>query len=149
MSWKREASGLDPEAIHGRRQIGKSELVRQSIADRHDAVYYQAVQGTATTQLRRFVEAAATTYPDITDAVFSSELLSASKYFNRTAVSDSTIGRWCEQCCVFPLATQPDRHRRATPVETNIIKNMVQNSLLLIGNSVGSVADPKSASDNF
>jgi AAA+ ATPase superfamily predicted ATPase len=29
-------------------------------------VYYQAVQGTATTQLRRFVEAATTTYPDIT-----------------------------------------------------------------------------------
>jgi hypothetical protein len=28
-------------------------------------VYYQAVQGTATTQLRRLVEAAATTYPDI------------------------------------------------------------------------------------
>ena len=52
--------------IYGRRQIGKSELVRQSIADRDDAVYYQAVQGTATTQLRRFVEAAATTYPDIT-----------------------------------------------------------------------------------
>ncbi len=52
--------------IYGRRQIGKSELVRQSIADRDEAVYYQAVQGTATTQLRRFVESAATTYPDIT-----------------------------------------------------------------------------------
>ena len=52
--------------VYGRRQIGKSELVRRSIADRDDAVYYQAVQGTATTQLRRFVEAAATTYPDIT-----------------------------------------------------------------------------------
>jgi len=52
--------------VYGRRQIGKSELVSQSIADRDDAVYYQAVQGTATTQLRRFVEAAATTYPGIT-----------------------------------------------------------------------------------
>ena len=29
-------------------------------------MYYQAVQGTGTTQLRRFVEAAETTYPDIT-----------------------------------------------------------------------------------
>jgi AAA+ ATPase superfamily predicted ATPase len=29
-------------------------------------VYYQAVQGTPTTQLRRFVEAAASSYPDIT-----------------------------------------------------------------------------------
>ncbi|RJX50331.1 ATP-binding protein [Halonotius pteroides] len=52
--------------VYGRRQIGKSELVRQSIADRDSAVYYQAVQGTATTQLRRFVEAASTTYPSIT-----------------------------------------------------------------------------------
>ncbi|WP_129113972.1 ATP-binding protein [Halegenticoccus tardaugens] len=52
--------------VYGRRQIGKSELVRQSIIDRDDAVYYQAVQGTATTQLRRFIEAAAATYPDIT-----------------------------------------------------------------------------------
>lgn len=52
--------------IDGHRQIGKSELVHQSIADRNDAVYYQAVQGPATTQLRRFVEAAATTYPDST-----------------------------------------------------------------------------------
>ncbi|MFC6990342.1 ATP-binding protein [Haladaptatus sp. GCM10025707] len=52
--------------IYGRRQIGKSELVRQSIADRDGAVYYQAVQGTETTQLRRFIEAAATTYPDST-----------------------------------------------------------------------------------
>lgn len=51
--------------VYGRRQIGKSELVRQVIRDREDAVYYQAVQGTPTTQRRRFVEAAATQYPAI------------------------------------------------------------------------------------
>ncbi|AWB28328.1 ATP-binding protein [Halococcoides cellulosivorans] len=61
-----ESDAAELAIIYGRRQIGKSELVRRSIADRDDAVYYQAVQGTATTQLRRFVEAAATTYPDIT-----------------------------------------------------------------------------------
>jgi len=61
-----ESDTAELAIIYGRRQIGKSELVRQSIADHDDAVYYQAVQGTATTQLRRFVEAAATTYPDIT-----------------------------------------------------------------------------------
>ncbi len=61
-----ESDAAELAIIYGRRQIGKSELVRQSIVDRDDAVYYQAVQGTATTQLRRFVEAAATTYPDIT-----------------------------------------------------------------------------------
>jgi AAA+ ATPase superfamily predicted ATPase len=30
--------------IYGRRRLGKSELVRQSIADRDDAAYYQAVE---------------------------------------------------------------------------------------------------------
>jgi len=62
-----ESDDSELAVIYGRRQIGKSKLVRQSIADRDDAVYYQAVQGTATTQRRRFVEAAATTYPAITD----------------------------------------------------------------------------------
>lgn len=61
-----ESDSPELAVVYGRRQIGKSELVRQSIADRDDAVYYQAVQGTPATQLRRFVEAAATTYPDIT-----------------------------------------------------------------------------------
>ncbi|SNR68920.1 hypothetical protein SAMN06266787_1116 [Halorubrum ezzemoulense] len=62
-----ESDAAELAVIYGRRQIGKSELVRRSIADRDDAVYYQAVQGTATTQRRRFVEAAATTYPEITE----------------------------------------------------------------------------------
>lgn len=61
-----ESGEAELAIVYGRRQIGKSELVRQSIIDRDDAVYYQAVQGTATTQLRRFVEAAAATYPDTT-----------------------------------------------------------------------------------
>jgi AAA+ ATPase superfamily predicted ATPase len=53
--------------VYGRRQIGKSELVRKSIRDRTDAVYYEAVQGTPRTQRARFVEAAAERYPGITD----------------------------------------------------------------------------------
>jgi AAA+ ATPase superfamily predicted ATPase len=61
-----ESGAAELAIVYGRRQIGKSGLVRRSIADRDDAVYYQAVQGTATTQRRRFVEAAATTYPDVT-----------------------------------------------------------------------------------
>jgi AAA+ ATPase superfamily predicted ATPase len=60
-----ESGTAELAIVYGRRQIGKSELVRQSIADRDEAVYYQAVQGTATTQLARFVEAAAATYPGI------------------------------------------------------------------------------------
>jgi AAA+ ATPase superfamily predicted ATPase len=51
--------------VYGRRQIGKSELVRESIRDRTDAVYYEAVQGTPRRQRARFVEAAADRYPGI------------------------------------------------------------------------------------
>jgi len=50
--------------IYGRRRLGKSELVRQSIAGRDDAVYYQAVESTAQNQLEQFV--------DTTTARFSS-----------------------------------------------------------------------------
>lgn len=53
--------------VYGRRQIGKSELVLESIRDRADAVYYQAIRGTPETQRTRFIEAAAEAYPGITD----------------------------------------------------------------------------------
>lgn len=61
-----ESDDAELAVLYGRRQIGKSELVRRSIADRDDAIYYQAVQGTATTQLERFVEAAADVFPGVT-----------------------------------------------------------------------------------
>ncbi|SNR62596.1 ATP-binding protein [Halorubrum vacuolatum] len=70
-----ESDVAELAVIYGRRQIGKTALVRQSISNRDDAVYYQAVQGTPTTQLRRFVEAAATVYPDITTVKEEWELL--------------------------------------------------------------------------
>jgi len=53
--------------VYGRRQIGKSELVLESVRDRPDAVYYQAIRGTPETQRTRFVEAAAEAYPGIAD----------------------------------------------------------------------------------
>ena len=49
--------------IYGRRRLGKSELVRQSIADRDDAVYYQAVESTAQNQLEQFVDTAIASFP--------------------------------------------------------------------------------------
>jgi len=51
--------------LYGRRRLGKSELVRQSIADRDDAVYYQAVESTAQNQLEQFAEAAAAQFPSV------------------------------------------------------------------------------------
>jgi hypothetical protein len=51
--------------IYGRRRLGKSELVRQSIADRDDAVYYQAVESTAQNQLEQFVDTATAQFPSL------------------------------------------------------------------------------------
>jgi AAA+ ATPase superfamily predicted ATPase len=51
--------------IYGRRRLGKSELVRQSIADRDDAVYYQAVESTAQNQLEQFVDVATAQFPSL------------------------------------------------------------------------------------
>ena len=49
--------------IYGRRRLGKSELVRQSIDDRDDAVYYQAIESTAPNQLEQFVDTATARFP--------------------------------------------------------------------------------------
>jgi hypothetical protein len=51
--------------IYGRRRLGKSELVRQSIAGRDDAIYYQAVESTAQNQLEQFVDAATAAFPSV------------------------------------------------------------------------------------
>jgi len=51
--------------IYGRRRLGKSELVRQSIADRDDAIYYQAVESTAQNQLEQFVDTATAQFPSL------------------------------------------------------------------------------------
>ncbi|WP_114578669.1 ATP-binding protein [Saliphagus sp. LR7] len=53
-----ESETADFVVIYGRRRLGKSELVRQSIAERDDAVYYQAVESTAQNQREQFVETA-------------------------------------------------------------------------------------------
>ncbi|MGM0718697.1 MAG: ATP-binding protein [Halobacteriota archaeon] len=51
--------------IYGRRRLGKSELVRQSIAEREDAVYYQAVESTAQNQLEQFADTATAQFPSL------------------------------------------------------------------------------------
>jgi AAA+ ATPase superfamily predicted ATPase len=53
--------------IYGRRRLGKSELVRQSIADHDDAVYWQAEKGTPHAQRTEFVDAASDIYPFVED----------------------------------------------------------------------------------
>ena len=60
-----ESKMADFVVIYGRRRLGKSELVRQSIADRDDAVYYQAVESTAPNQLEQFVDVATAQFPSL------------------------------------------------------------------------------------
>lgn len=51
--------------LYGRRRLGKSELVRQSLEGREDAVYYQAVESTAHNQLEQFVRAVTEQFPEL------------------------------------------------------------------------------------
>jgi len=44
--------------VYRRRRLAKSELVRQSITNREDAIYYQAVESTAQNQREQFVDVA-------------------------------------------------------------------------------------------
>ncbi|RQG94686.1 ATP-binding protein [Natrarchaeobius chitinivorans] len=60
-----ESETADFIVIYGRRRLGKSELVRQSIDERDDAIYYQAVESTAPNQLEQFVETATAQYPSL------------------------------------------------------------------------------------
>ncbi|GAB7093931.1 ATP-binding protein [Halolamina litorea] len=60
-----DSETADFVVIYGRRRLGKSELVRQSIVDRDDAIYYQAVESTAQNQLEQFVDAAAGQFPSL------------------------------------------------------------------------------------
>lgn len=60
-----ESETADFIVIYGRRRLGKSELVRQSIKDRDDAIYYQAVESTAPNQLEQFVDTATAQFPSL------------------------------------------------------------------------------------
>jgi len=52
--------------IFGRRRLGKTALVKQSIKKYEDAVVYQAKQKTTALQLQQFIDAAAEFYPGVT-----------------------------------------------------------------------------------
>lgn len=53
--------------IFGRRRLGKTQLVQQSLSDRENAVVFQATETTARIQRDEFVDTAADTYPGIRD----------------------------------------------------------------------------------
>jgi len=60
-----DSDDADMVVIFGRRRLGKTELVRESLEDRDDAVLYQATETTRQIQLDAFVDVAAESIPGI------------------------------------------------------------------------------------
>jgi len=58
-----DSDDADMVVIFGRRRLGKTELVRESLEDRDDAVLYQATETTRQIQLDAFVDVAAESIP--------------------------------------------------------------------------------------
>ncbi len=53
--------------VYGRRRIGKTSLVIESIKERENAIYHQAIQGTAEQQLEYFIDDISEKYQEITE----------------------------------------------------------------------------------
>ncbi|WP_312911834.1 ATP-binding protein [Natronosalvus caseinilyticus] len=61
-----ESDDAEMIVIFGRRRLGKTQLVQHSLADRDDAVIFQATETTAQIQLDEFVDVASEAFPSIT-----------------------------------------------------------------------------------
>lgn len=60
-----DSASAELAVIFGRRRLGKTALVRESLKDRDDAVVYQAKEKTSDLQLQQFVEVASAAYPGV------------------------------------------------------------------------------------
>ena len=60
-----ESSDAELAVIYGRRRLGKTALVKQSLEQYDDAIVYQAKQKTSELQLQQFIEVAVETYPGV------------------------------------------------------------------------------------
>jgi hypothetical protein len=60
-----ESDDAEMVVIFGRRRLGKTELVRQSVSDRDGVVSYQATETTRQLQLEEFVDAASESFPGV------------------------------------------------------------------------------------
>ena len=62
-----ESEDAELAIIYGRRRLGKTELVKQSLRAYDDAVIYQAKQKTSALQLQQFIDVASESYPGVRD----------------------------------------------------------------------------------
>lgn len=61
-----DSADAELAVIYGRRRLGKTELVKESLREDDDAVIYQAKQKTKSLQLQQFIDTAAESFPGIT-----------------------------------------------------------------------------------
>jgi len=61
-----ESTSAELAVIFGRRRLGKTALVNESLEGYDDAVFYQARQKTSELQLGQFIDAAAESFPGVT-----------------------------------------------------------------------------------
>jgi AAA+ ATPase superfamily predicted ATPase len=61
-----ESESAELAVIYGRRRLGKTALVRESLERDEEPVIYQARQKTSELQLKQFIDAAAESYPGVT-----------------------------------------------------------------------------------
>jgi len=60
-----ESDTAELAVIYGRRRLGKTALVKQSLEGYDDAIVHQAKQKTGALQLRQFIESASESYPGV------------------------------------------------------------------------------------
>ena len=60
-----ESDDAELAVIFGRRRLGKTALVKQSLKEYDDAILYQAKQKTSDLQLEQFIDVAANTHPGV------------------------------------------------------------------------------------
>jgi len=60
-----DSANAELAVIFGRRRLGKTALVRESLKEYDDAIVYQAKQKTSALQLQQFIDAAAESYPGV------------------------------------------------------------------------------------
>lgn len=127
-----ESNDAEMIIIYGRRRVGKSELVRRSIKNRENALYYQATETTPSVQLDEFIEAVKKQFPEVKNVRKDWEaILDFLSRQNTSVVIDE-----------FPFLIEADSSipSKFQRVWDTKIKD-TESSLILIGSSISIMED--------